>query len=73
MQVRMLLVNMTSHEILILAFEKLLTYLLTVLQSSFGSYFTGLETDNEVLGENGTSACSVRPYFFIVTVSLFGN
>ena len=73
MQVRMLLVDMTSHEILILAFEKLLTYLLTVLQSSFRSNFTGLETDNEVLGKNGTSACSVRPYFFIVTVSLFGN
>ena len=73
MQVRMLLVDMTSHEILILAFEELLTYLLTVLQSSFGSNFTGLETDNEVLGKNGTSACSVCPYFFIVTVSLFGN
>ena len=72
MKVRMPLVDMASHEILILAFEKLLTYLLTVLQSSFGSNFIGLETDNEVLGENGTSACSIRPYFFIVTVSLFG-
>ena len=73
MQVGMLLVDMASHEILILAFEKLLTYLLTVLQSSFGSNFTGLETDNEVLGKNATSACTVCPYFFIVTVSLFGN
>ena len=73
MQVRMLLVNMASHKILILAFEKLLTYLLTVLQSSFGSNFTGLKTDNEVLGKNGTPACTVCPYFFIVTVSLFGN
>lgn len=73
MQMYMTFINMASHKILILAFEKLLTYLLTVLQSSFGSYFTGLETDNEVLGENGTSACSVCPYFFIVTVSLFGN
>ena len=72
MKVRMLLVDMASHEILILAFEKLLTYLLTVLQSSFGSYFTGLETDDEVLGEDCASACSVRPYFFVVTVSLFG-
>ena len=72
MQVDMLLVDMASHEILILAFEELLTYLLTVLQSSFGSNFTGLETDNEVLGKNGTSACTVCPYFFIVTVSLFG-
>ena len=72
MQVRMLLVDMASHEILILAFEKLLAYLLTELQCSFGSDLTGLETNNEVLGENGTSACSVRSYFFIVTVSLFG-
>ena len=71
MKVRMLLVDMASHEILILAFEKLLAYLLTELQCSFGSDLTGLETNNEVLGENGTSACSVRPYFFKVTVSLF--
>ena len=68
----MLLVDMAGHEILIFTFEKLLTYLLTVLQSSFGSNFTGLETDNEVLGEDCASACSVRPYFFVVTVSLFG-
>ena len=72
MKVRMLLVDMASHEILILAFEKLLAYLLTELQCSFGSDLTGLETNNEVLGETGTSACSVRPYFFIITVSLFG-
>lgn len=73
MQVDMTFINMASHEILILAFEKLLTYLLTVLQSSFGCDFTGLETDNEVLGKNGTPACTVCPYFFIVTVSLFRN
>lgn len=72
MQVGMLLVDMASHEILILAFEKLLAYLLTELQGSLRSDLTGLETDNEVLGEDGASACSVRPYFFIVTVSLFG-
>ena len=72
MKVRMLLVDMASHEILILAFEKLLAYLLTELQGSFGSDLTGLETDNEVLGEDCASACSVRTYFFIVTVSLFG-
>ena len=72
MKVRMLLVDMASHEILILAFEKLLAYLLTELQCSFGSDLTGLETNNEVLSENGTSACSARSYFFIVTVSLFG-
>ena len=71
MKVRMLLVDMASHEILILAFEELLTYFLTELQCSFGSDLTGLETNNEVLGENGTSACSVRPYFFKVMVSLF--
>lgn len=72
MQVGMFLVDMASHKILILAFEKLLAYLLTELQCSFGSDLTGLKTDNEVLGENGTPACSVRPDFFIVTVSLFG-
>ena len=72
MQVGMLLVDMASHEILILAFEKLLAYLLTELQCTFGRDLTGLETDNEVLGEDCASACSVRPYFFVVTVSLFG-
>ena len=71
MKVRMLLVDMASHEILILAFEKLLAYLLTELQCSFRFDLTGLKTHNEVLGEDGASACSVRPYFFIVTVSLF--
>ena len=73
MKVRMLLVDMASHEILIFAFEELLTYFLTELQGSLRSDLTGLETNNEVLGENGTPACSVRSYFFIVTVSLFGN
>ena len=68
----MLLVDMAGHKILIFAFQKLLAYLLTELQCSLRSNFTGLETDNEVLGEDGTSACSVRPYFFKVTVSLFG-
>ena len=72
MQVGMLLVDMAGHEILVFAFEELLTYLLTELQCSFGSNFPRLKTDDKVLGENGTSACSVRPYFFIVTVSLFG-
>ena len=72
MQVGMLLVDMAGHEILILAFQKLLTYLLTELQCTFGRDLTGLETDNEVLGEDCASACSVRPYFFVVTVSLFG-
>ena len=73
MQMYMTFINMASHKILILAFEELLTYLLTVLQSSFGSNFTRLETDNEVLGKNGTPPCTVCPYFFIVTVSLFGG
>ena len=71
MKVRMLLVDMASHKILILAFKELLTYLLTELQCSFGSDLTRLETDDEVLGEDCASACSVRPYFFVVTVSLF--
>jgi len=71
-EVGMLLVDMAGHEILIFTFQKLLTYLLTELQCSLRRDFPRLETHNEVLGENGTSACSVRPYFFIITVSLFG-
>lgn len=61
MQVGMLLVDVASHQILIFAFEKLLAYLLTVLQSSFGSNFPRLETDDKVLGENGAFACTVFP------------
>ena len=72
MQVGMLLVDMAGHEILIFAFEELLTYLLTELQGSLRRDLTGLETHNEVLGEDCASARSVRPYFFKVTVSLFG-
>ncbi len=68
----MVLVYVAGHEILVFTFEELLTYLLTELQCSFGSYFPRLKTDDKVLGEDGASACSVRPYFFIVTVSLFG-
>ena len=70
-QVRMLLVNMASHKILIFAFEELLTYRLTDLQCPFGKNFSRLKTHNEVLSKNGTSACSICPYFFIVKMSLF--
>ena len=70
-QMRMILVDMAGHEILILAFKELLTYLLTELQCSLRCDLPRLETHNEVLGEDCASACSVRPYFFIVTVSLF--
>ena len=72
MKMRMVFVYVAGHEILILAFQKLLTYLLTELQCSFGSDLTRLETDDKVLGEDCASARSVRPYFFKVTVSLFG-
>ena len=72
MQVGMLLVDMAGHEILIFAFEELLTYFLTELQGSLRRNLPRLETDNEVLGEDCASACSVRPYFFKVMVSLFG-
>ena len=72
MQVDMLLVDMASHEILILAFEELLAYLLTDLQSSLRHNLPRHETHNEVLGKDRASACTVCPYFFIVTVSLFG-
>ena len=71
-KVGMLLVDVTSHEILVFAFEELLAYLLTELQGSLRRDLTRLETDDKVLGENRASACSVRPYFFKVTVSLFG-
>ena len=72
MKVRVVFVDVAGHEILILAFKELLAYLLTELQCSLRCDLTNLETDDEVLGEDGASACSVRPYFFIVTVSLFG-
>ena len=61
MQMRVFLVDMAGHEILIFAFQKLLTYLLTELQCSFGSNFPRLETDDKVLGENGAFACTVFP------------
>ena len=72
MEMRMVLVYVAGHIILVFAFEELLTYFLTELQCSLRRDFPRLETHNEVLGENGTSACSVRPYFFKVMVSLFG-
>ncbi len=72
MEMRMILVDVAGHEILIFAFEELLTYLLTELQCSFGSNFPRLKTDDKVLGEDCASARSVRPYFLKVMVSLFG-
>ena len=72
MKVRVVFVDVAGHEILIFAFQKLLTYLLTELQCSLRCDLPRLETHNEVLGEDNASACSVRPDFFIVTVSLFG-
>ena len=72
MEMCMVLVYVAGHEILIFAFQKLLTYLLTELQGSLRRDLTGLETHNEVLGEDCASARSVRPDFFKVTVSLFG-
>ena len=72
MKVRVVFVDVAGHEILIFAFEELLTYLLTELQCSLRCDLPRLETDDKVLGEDRASACSVRPYFFKVTVSLFG-
>ena len=60
-EVGMLLVDMASHKILILAFEKLLTYFLTELQGSLRSNFPRFETDDKVLGENGAFARPVFP------------
>ena len=72
MQVRMLLVDMTSHEILILAFEKLLTYLLPDLQCSLRENLPRLETDNEVLCENRAFPRSAFPDLLKIMVCLFG-
>ena len=60
-QMRMILVDMAGHEILVFAFEELLTYLLTELQCSFGSNFPRLETDDKMLSEDGAFASSVFP------------
>lgn len=61
MEMRMVLVYVAGHEILVFAFEELLTYLLTELQCSLWRDLTGLETDNEVLRENGAFARPVFP------------
>ena len=61
MKVRVFLVDVAGHKILIFAFEKLLTYLLTELQGSLGSNFPRLETDDKVLGKNGAFARPVFP------------
>ena len=61
MEMRMVLVYVAGHEILIFAFQKLLTYFLTELQGSLRRDLTGLETDNKVLGKNGAFARPVFP------------
>ena len=71
-EVGMFLVDMASHKILILAFEKLLTYLLTDLQSSLRQNLPRLETDNEVLCKNIAFPRSAFPDLLKVMVSLFG-
>ena len=63
MKMCVVFVDVAGHKILIFAFEKLLTYLLTDLQSSLRQDFSRLETDNKVLCENLTFACAVFPYF----------
>ena len=61
MEMRMVLVYVAGHEILIFAFQKLLTYFLTELQCSLRSNFPRFETDDKVLGENGAFARPVFP------------
>ena len=61
MKVRVVFVDVAGHEILIFAFEELLTYFLTELQGSLRRDLTGLETDNKVLGKNGAFARPVFP------------
>lgn len=72
MQVNVFFVNMTSHKILILAFKKLLTYLLSDLQSSLRQDFPRLKTDNEVLCKDCAFPRSAFPDFLKVMVCLFG-
>ncbi len=60
-KVGMLLVDVTSHEILVFAFEELLAYLLTELQCSLRCDLPRLETDDKVLGEDRASARPVFP------------
>ena len=57
----MVFVGMAGHEILIFAFQKLLTYLLTDLQCSLRSNFPRLETDDKVLGEDRAFSCTMFP------------
>ena len=71
MKVTMLFISMASHEILILAFEKLLAYLLTDLQSSLRQNLPRFETDNEVLCENGAFPRSAFSDLLKVMVRLF--
>ena len=70
-QVCMLLVNMASHKILILAFEKLLAYLLPDLQSSLWQNLARLKTDNEVLCKNRAFPRSEFPDLLKVMMCLF--
>ena len=72
MQMYMTFINMASHKILILAFEKLLTYLLTDLQSSLRENLPRLETDNEVLCKDGAFPRSAFPDLLKIMVCLFG-
>ena len=66
----MLLVDMASHKILILAFEELFTYLLPDLQGSFGSDFPRLKADNKVLCKDGAFARTVPPYLVKIITRL---
>ena len=61
MEMRMVLVYVAGHEILVFAFEELLTYLLTELQCTLRCDLPRLETDDKVLGENGAFARPVFP------------
>ena len=72
MQVGMLLVDMAGHEILVFAFEELLTYLLPDLQCSLRENLPRLETDNEVLCENRAFPRSAFPDLLKIMVCLFG-
>lgn len=72
MEMRMFFIYMASHKILILAFEKLLAYLLSDLQSSLRENLSRFETDNEVLCKDCAFARSAFPDLLKVMMCLFG-
>lgn len=68
----MLLVDMASHEILIFAFEQLLTNLLTDLQRSLRHNLTRLEADDNMLCKDCTFPRTAFSDVLKIVMCLFG-